>query len=112
MIVELMLSQDIPPSDPIDQDDDGAWDTVGAAAERNIIPPPATEEVVPGAARQEIGVVNSQASAEEARDTTLAATVEQPEGTSAEVKETSEDGIVEISSTPGAPTVTVVRSTL
>jgi hypothetical protein len=64
------------------------------AVERSPSPPPANEEAVPGAAQQETGVVNSQASAEEARDPPLATTMEQLEGTSAEV----EAGIVDIAS--------------
>jgi hypothetical protein len=67
---------------------------------------------VPGVAQQKTGVVNSQVSVEEARDPPLAVMVEQLEGTSTKVEATSEDGIVDIASILGAPTVTVVRSTL
>jgi hypothetical protein len=107
-----LLSQDIPPSDPVDQDDEGGWDTVGAVAERNISPPPATKEAVPGAACQETSAVNSLASAEEARDPPLATMVEQPEGISAEVEAISKTGTVDIASILGAPTVILVWSTL
>jgi hypothetical protein len=62
----LVLLQDIPSSDPVDQGDEDIWEMVGAAAERSISQPPATEEVVPGPAQQETSAVNSQASAEEA----------------------------------------------
>jgi hypothetical protein len=108
----LVLLKDIPSSDPVDQGDQDIWETVGAAAERSISPPTTTEEAVPGATQQETSVVNSQASAEEARDPPLAATMEQPDGTAAEVEATSEAGIVDIASILGAPTVTVLQSTL
>jgi hypothetical protein len=62
----LVLLQDIPSSNPIDQGGEDIWETVGAAAKRSINPPPATEEVVPGTAQQDTGAVNSQASDEEA----------------------------------------------
>jgi hypothetical protein len=62
-----MLSQDIPPSDLVDQDEEETWDTVGAAVERSVSPPPTTREVVPGSAQQGAGADNSQMSAEERR---------------------------------------------
>jgi hypothetical protein len=43
----LVLSQDIPPSDPIEQDEEETWYMVGAAAERSISPPPTTRGSVP-----------------------------------------------------------------
>jgi hypothetical protein len=42
-----MLWQDIPPSDPVDQDEEETWDTVGVAAERSVSPPPTTGKIVP-----------------------------------------------------------------
>jgi hypothetical protein len=64
LINPLVLSQDIPPSDPIDQDEEETWDTVGAAVERNVSPSPATGEAVPESAQQGTGVINLQTSAE------------------------------------------------
>jgi hypothetical protein len=37
-----MLLQDIPPSDPVDQDEEEIWDMVGVAVERSVSPPPTT----------------------------------------------------------------------
>jgi hypothetical protein len=75
-----MLSQDNPPSDPADQNEEETWDTVGAVAEKNVSPPPITGEVVPESAQQGTSVDNSQASAEERRSKPSSATVmEQPE---------------------------------
>jgi hypothetical protein len=86
---------------------------VGVAAERSVSPPPTTGEVVPGSAQQEAGADNSQISAEERRTNPSPAMVpEQLEEAQAEDEATAEAGIVDITSILGAPTVTIVRSTL
>jgi hypothetical protein len=51
------MLQDIPSSDPVDQGDEDVWETVGAAAERNISPPPATENVVPKEAQEQANIM-------------------------------------------------------
>jgi hypothetical protein len=80
-----VLSQDIPPSDPVDQDEEETWDTVGAAAERSVSPPPTTGEVVPGSTQQGSGTDNSQASAgEEGQNPSPTAVMEQPKEAQAE----------------------------
>jgi hypothetical protein len=108
-----MLWQDIPPSDPVDQDEEETWDTVGATAERSVSLPPTTGEVVPGSAQQQVGADNSQMSAKERRSNPSPAMVpEQPEEAHEEDEATTEAGIVDIASILGAPTVTVVWSTL
>jgi hypothetical protein len=111
--LNLILSEDIPPSDPVDQDEEETWDTVGEAAERNVSPPPTAGEVVSGSAQQGAGADNSQMSAEERRPNPSPTMVlEQPEEAQAEDEVTTEDGIVDITSILGAPTVIVVWSTL
>jgi hypothetical protein len=60
-----MLSKDIPPSDPVDQDEEKTWDTVGETAERSVSPPPTAGEVVLGSAQQGPSADNSQLSTEE-----------------------------------------------
>jgi hypothetical protein len=108
-----MLTQDIPPSDPMDQDGEETWDTVGVAAERSVSPPPTAGEVVPGMAQQGAGADNSQLSVEERRSNPSLATVaEQTEEAQAEDVATAEAGIVDIANILGALIVTVVRSTL
>jgi hypothetical protein len=54
-----MLSQDIPPSDLVDHDEEETWDTVEAASERSVSPPPTTGEVMPGSAQQGTSPNNS-----------------------------------------------------
>jgi hypothetical protein len=68
---------------------------------------------MPGAACQATDAVHSQASAEEGRqDPYLAATIEQPHEAQVEDEVATKNGVVDIASIMGAPTVTVVRSTL
>jgi hypothetical protein len=93
--------QDIPPSDPADQGDEGNWETVGEPAGRSRSPSPAVTEVEP------------QAPVAEGR-TEPAATpaAEEPVATQAEEEAPAEAGLVDITSILGAPTVTLVRSSL
>jgi hypothetical protein len=93
--------QEIPPSDPVDQGDEGDWETVGEPARRSRSPAPAVTEVEP------------QAPVAEGR-TEPAATpaAEEPTATEAEEEAPAEAGLVDITSILGAPTVTVVRSSL
>jgi hypothetical protein len=98
-----MLSQDIPLSDPVEQNDEGAWDTVGAAAERNVSPPPASGEVVPESAQQGTSAVNSQASIGEGRqDPSPTEVIEQLEEAQAEDEAATEASMVDIASILGA----------
>jgi hypothetical protein len=95
--------QELPPTEPVDQGDEGEWDTVGEAAGSRI-PAPTVKELL---AQMERQPPDAQGSAEPA-----AAAAE--EATTAEVQEEvpAEAGLVDIASILGAPTVTVVRSSL
>jgi hypothetical protein len=91
----------IPPSDPVDQGDEGDWETVGEPAERSRSPTPAMTEAVP------------QAPVAEGRtEPAAAAAAEEPAATEAEEEVPAEAGLIDITSILGAPTVTVVRSSL
>jgi hypothetical protein len=102
-----------PPSDPVDQGDEGDWDTVGEPAERNHSPAPTVEELVSQLTHQSTTIVEPQAPVVEDR-TEPAATpaAEEPAATEDEEEEHAEAGLVDIASILGAPTVTVVRSSL
>jgi hypothetical protein len=102
--------QDIPPSDPVDQGDEGDWETVGELAERSRSPAPAVEELMSQRSTTE---VEPQAPVAESR-TEPAATpaTEEPTTTKAEEEAPAEAGLVDIANILGAPTVTVVRSSL
>jgi hypothetical protein len=95
--------QELPPTEPVDQGDEGEWDTVGEAAGSRS-PAPTVEELL---AQMECQPPAAQGSTEPA-----AAAAE--EGTAAEVQEEApaEAGLVDSASILGAPTVTVVRSSL
>jgi hypothetical protein len=95
--------QELPPTEPVDQGDEGEWDTVGEATGSRS-PAPTVEELLEQMERQppvvQENVVPAAAAAKEA--------------TTAEVQEEApaEGGLVDIASILGAPTVTVVRSIL
>jgi hypothetical protein len=109
----LGLSQDIPSSDPVDQGDEENWDTVGGATERRLSPAPTIEEVVPELAQQATGANEPRASTEERRPEPSATTgAVEPVVAYAEEEAPAEAGLVDIASILGAPTVTVVRSSL
>jgi hypothetical protein len=92
--------QEIPSSDPVDQGDEGDWETVGEPVERSRSPAPAMTEAVP------------QAPVAEGRTEPAAAAAEEPAVTEAEEEAPAEAGLVDIASILGAPTMTVVRSSL
>jgi hypothetical protein len=93
--------QEIPPSDPVDQGDEGDWETVGEPAERSHSPAPAMTKAVP------------QAPVAEGRtEPSASAAAEEPAATEVEEEAPAEAGLVDIASILGAPTLTVVRSSL
>jgi hypothetical protein len=102
--------QEIPPSDPVDQGDEGDWETVGEPAERSCSPAPVVEELVSQRLTTE---VEPQASVAESRTEPAAApAAKEPATTEAEEEAPAEALLVDIASILGAPTVTVVRSSL
>jgi hypothetical protein len=121
-MIELPCLQEVPPTEPADQGDEGEWDTVGEpAGSRSPAPtveellaqlerqPPAHQESTEPAAAAAEGAV-----AAEAWESTAPATVAAEEATAAEAREEvpAEGGLVDIASILGAPTVTIVRSGL
>jgi hypothetical protein len=93
--------QEIPPFDPMEQGDEGDWETVGEPAERSRSSAPAMPEAA------------SQAPVAEGRAEPVAgAAAEEPTATEAEEEAPAAAGLVNIASILGAPTVTVVRSSL
>jgi hypothetical protein len=88
--------------EPIDQGDEGEWDTVGEAVGSRS-PAPTVEELLAQMERQPPA----------AQESTEPAAAAAKEATAAEVQEApAEAGLVNIASILGAPTVTVVRSSL
>jgi hypothetical protein len=112
--------QEVPPTDPVDEGDEGEWDTVGEPAGSRS-PAPTVEELLEQLERQspEGSTEPAAAAAEEvvatgAQESAASATVAEGEATAAETQEEApaEVGLVDIASILGAPTVTIVRSSL
>jgi hypothetical protein len=94
----------MPPSNPVEQGDEGDWDTVGEPAGGSRSPAPTVEELL---AQLEHQPPVAQGSAE-----SVAAATEEAAATEAQKEAPAEAGLVDIASILGAPTVTVVRSSL
>jgi hypothetical protein len=115
------LLQEVPPTEPADQGDEGEWDTVGEPA-RSRSPAPTVEELLTQLERQPPAPQGSTeptaAAAEEvvaagAQESAAPAAVAAEEEAAAEAQEVpTEAGLVDIASILGAPTVTIVRSSL
>jgi hypothetical protein len=107
------LSQEIPSYDPVDQGEGEDWDTMGGLAERSRSPAPTVEELVAQMTQRSTSVVEPQALAVESRPEPSTTTgAEEPAVAQAEGEAPAEAGLVDIASILGAPTVTVVRSSL
>jgi hypothetical protein len=102
-MAKFLYLQEIPPSEPVERGEGGNWDTVGEAAGSRS-PAPTVEDLLAQIERQppaaQGGVEPAAAAAEEA-----AAAVEPEEAP-------AEGGLVDVANILGAPTVTVVRSSL
>jgi hypothetical protein len=96
--------QEIPPSDLVEQGDEGDWDTVGEPAGGSRSPVPTAEELLAQMMRQPPVAEGSTESA--------AAATEEAAATEAQEEAPAEAGLVDIASILGAPAVTVVRSSL
>jgi hypothetical protein len=94
----------MPPSEPVEQGDEDVWDTVGEATEGSCSPAPTVKELLAQMERQPPA---AQGSTEPA-----AAATEQAAATEVQEEASSEVGLVDIASILGAPTMTVVRSSL
>jgi hypothetical protein len=114
--------QELPPTEPIDEGDEGEWDTVGEPA-RSRSPAPIVEELLtqlehkppaPQGSTEPAAAAAEEVVAAGAQESAASATVAEGETTAAEAQEEApaEAGLVDIASLPGAPTETIVRSSL
>jgi hypothetical protein len=103
LMTKFPCLQEVPPTEPVEQGDEGNWDTVGEAAGSRS-PAPTVEELLAQMERQPPA---AQGSTEPA-----AAAAEKAAATEAQEEVPAEAGLVDIASILGAPTVTVVRSSL
>jgi hypothetical protein len=110
--------QEVPPTEPTDQGDEGEWDTVGDATGSRS-PAPTVEELLAQMERQPPARQESTESAGAAAEEVVAAEAQESTAPAAVIAEDeaqeeapAEGGLVDIASILGAPTVTVVRSSL
>jgi hypothetical protein len=114
--------QKVPPAEPVEEGDEGVWETVGEPAgsrspasivEELLVQlerqPPAPEESTGPVAAAVVEVVAS--GAQETSAPAVAA-VEEAVAAGAEEEAPAEGGLVDIASILGAPAVTIVRSNL
>jgi hypothetical protein len=94
----------MPPSDPVEQGVEGDWDIVGEPAGGSRSLAPTVEEL--------LAQLERQPPAAEGGVEPAAAAVEEAAATEAQEEAPAEAGLVDIASILGAPTVTVVRSSL
>jgi hypothetical protein len=121
-MTELPCLQEVPPKEPTDQGDKGEWDTVGEpAGSRN--PTPTVEELLvqlehqppaPQGSTEPADAATEEVVSARAQEGAAPATVAAEEATTEEAQEEApaEAGLVDIASILGAPTVTIVRSSL
>jgi hypothetical protein len=96
--------QEMPPSDPIEQGDEGDWDTVGEPDGASRSPAPTVDELLAQLSRQPPVAEGSTEPA--------AAVTEEAAAIDVQEEAPAEAGLVDIASILGAPTVMIVQSSL
>jgi hypothetical protein len=104
LVMKLHCLQEILPSDLVEKGDEGDWDTVGEVVGGNHSTVPTVEELV--------AQLTCQPPVAEGSSEPAAAVPEEPATTEAQEEAPAEAGLVDIASILGAPTMTVVRSSL
>jgi hypothetical protein len=114
--------QEVPPTEPVEEGDEGEWDTMGEPAGSRS-PAPTVEELIAQLERQPPAHQDSaepttpsieEVVAAGAQEGDAPATVAAEEAAAAEAQEEvpAEGGLVDIASILGAPAVTIVWSSL
>jgi hypothetical protein len=114
--------QEVPPAEPVEEGDEGVWDTVGEPAGSRS-PAPTVEEILaqlerqPPAPQESTGPVAAAveevvSSGAQETSTPVAAVVEEAVAAGPQEDAPAEGGLVDIASILGAPAVTIVRSNL
>jgi hypothetical protein len=114
--------QEVPPVEPVEEGDEGVWDTVGEPA-GSLSPAPTVEELLAQLERQPLAPQGSTepvaaaveevvASGEQEGTAPAAAAAEEAVAAGAQEDAPAEGGLVYIASILGAPAVTIVRSNL
>jgi hypothetical protein len=103
LTAKFLCLQEMPLSDPVEQGDEGDWDTVGEPAGASRSPAPTIDEL--------LAQLSGQPPIAEGT-APPAVVAEEAVATEAQEEAPSEAGLVDIASILSAPTVTVVRSNL
>jgi hypothetical protein len=122
LTIDLPCLQEVPPTEPVDEGDEDVWDTVGEAAGSRS-PAPTVEELLvqlerqppaPRGSTEPAAAAVGEVVAAGAQESAAPAAVATEEAAVAEAQEEApaEAGLVDIASILGAPTVTIVRSSL
>jgi hypothetical protein len=101
LTMKLHCLQALPPSDPVEQGDEGDWDMVGEPTGGSRSPAPTVVELTAQLTRQPPVAEGSTEPAP--------AVAEEAATTEAQEEAPAEAGLVDIASILGAPTVTVVH---
>jgi hypothetical protein len=104
LTTEFPCLQEVPPSDPVEQGDEGDWDTVGEPAGASRSPAPTIEDL--------LAQLSCQPPVAEEGTAPAAAVAEEAAATEAQEEAPVEARLVDIANILGAPSVTVVRSNL
>jgi hypothetical protein len=122
LMTELPCMQEVPPTEPADEGDEGEWDTVGEPAGSRS-PAPTVEELLaqlehqppaPQGSMEPAAAPVEEVVATGAPEGAAPAAVAAEEAVAVEVQEETpaEGRLVDIASILGAPTMTIVRSSL
>jgi hypothetical protein len=114
--------QEVPPTEPVEEGDEGEWDTAGEPVGSRC-PAPTVEELIVQLERQPPARLEStepaapsvkEVVAAEAQEGAAPAAIAAEEAAAAEAQEEAptEGGLVDIASILDAPAVTIVRSSL
>jgi hypothetical protein len=114
--------QEVPPTEPVEEGDEGVWDTVGEPVGSRS-PAPTVEEILaqlerqppaPQGSMEPVAAAVEEVVASGVQESTAptAAAVEEVVDVGASEEAPAEGGLVDIASILGAPAVTIVRSNL
>jgi hypothetical protein len=106
--------QEVPPTEPIEEGDEGVWDTVGEPAGSHS-PAPTVEEILAQLERQPPAPQGSTEPVTAAVEEVVASGAQEstaPAAAAVEEAVAAEGGLVDIASILGAPAVPIVRSNL
>jgi hypothetical protein len=121
-MIDRPCVQEVLPTEPVEEGDEGEWDTVGEPAGSRS-PAPTVEELIaqlehqppaPQGSTEPAAAAAEEVVATGAQESAAPATAAGGEATATEAQEEAptEAGLVDIASILGAPTVTIVRSNL